>query len=223
MSWRLPDQYFTDMYAKTSDPWQLSERWYEQRKYALTVAMLPQPQYRHAFEPGCSVGVLTEQLTHRCEHVTATDVAAAALDTARARLERAARGDRVTLLRSSLDSDWPATEFDLIVLSEVAYYLSADALRAVLDRECQRLRTGTTIIASHWRHRVADYPLSGDQANAAIADTDDVNQLAAYLDDDVVITAFVKGPVQSVAARSEVPGAQPRAREAAGAESDSVD
>jgi cyclopropane fatty-acyl-phospholipid synthase-like methyltransferase len=218
---RLPDRYFTDMYAKASDPWQLSERWYEQRKYALTVAMLPQPEYRHAFEPGCSVGVLTEHLTRRCAHVTATDVAAAALDAARARLRRAAQLDRVTLLRRSLDSDWPAADFDLIVLSEVAYYLSAPALRAVLDRECRRLRAGTTIIASHWRHRVEDYPLSGDEANAAIAETDDVNELAAY--DDVAIAVFVKGPAQSVATRSEVPGARPRRREAGGADSASVD
>lgn len=213
MSSRLPDQYFTDMYAKAPDPWQLSERWYEQRKYALTVAMLPLPEYRHAFEPGCSVGVLTEHLTHRCEHVTATDVAEAALDAVRARLERGARLDRVTLRRLSLDSEWPAEDFDLIVLSEVAYYLSAPALRGVLDRECRRLRPGVTIIASHWRHRVEDYPLTGDEANAVIAETDDVNQLAAYLDDDVACAVFVKGPAQSVASRSELPGARSRAAE----------
>ena len=66
MTARLPDHYFTDMYAEASDPWGLAERWYEQRKYAITVAMLPQPRYRHAFEPGCSVGVLTERLAGRC-------------------------------------------------------------------------------------------------------------------------------------------------------------
>lgn len=36
-------------------------------------------RYRHAFEPGCSIGMLTERLTERCEVVTATDVALAAL------------------------------------------------------------------------------------------------------------------------------------------------
>jgi predicted TPR repeat methyltransferase len=215
VSSRLPDQYFADMYAEAPDPWRLSDRWYEERKYALTVAMLPLPQYRHAFEPGCSVGVLTEHLTHRCEHVTATDVAEAALDAARARLERGARLDRVTLRRLSLASEWPADEFDLIVLSEVAYYLAAPTLRGVLDRECRRLQPGTTIIASHWRHPVDDYPLTGDEANAVIADTDDVNLLASYLDDDVAIAVFVKGPAQSVATRGEVPGARPRPSEEA--------
>src|SRR5215470_7429555 len=118
MTARLPDSYFDGMYAASGDPWQLQDRWYEQRKFAITMALLPHPRYRHAFEPGCSVGVLTEQLARRCDRVTATDVAAAALDAARARLP----DEGVTLLRQSLDEPWPATDFDLIVISEVGYY-----------------------------------------------------------------------------------------------------
>ena len=49
-----------------------------------------------------------------------------------------------------------------MVLSEVAYYLSEATLRRVLDRECARLAPGATVVAAHWRHAVADYPLSGD-------------------------------------------------------------
>ena len=124
------------MYASSADPWQLQARWYERRKYAITLAVLPFARYRHAFEPGCSVGVLTEMLTHRCDHVTSTDVATAALDATQQRLVHAGRRDRVTLLRRSIDEPWPPGHFDLVVLSEVAYYLDAATLRAVLDREC---------------------------------------------------------------------------------------
>jgi hypothetical protein len=208
MSARLPDRYFEELYTTASDPWQLANRWYEQRKYAITMAMLPLPGYRHAYEPGCSVGVLTELLTHRCEHVTSTDVAQAALDAAATRLENAARSDRVTLLRRSLDSPWPTEEFDLVVMSEVAYYLGAPALRSVLDRETRRLRTGTTIVAAHWRHPVEEYPLTGDQANAIIAGTDGLSPLANYVDDDVAIAVLVTGPANSVARSFDVPGAQ---------------
>ena len=208
MTARLPDGYFADMYSAAPDPWQLAERWYERRKYAITVAMLPRPTYRHAFEPGCSIGVLTEQLAGRCDHVTATDVAQRALDAAAARLDRGGRLDRVSLRRMSIDSDWPAEGFDLIVLSEVAYYLSAFMLRQVLDRECARLAVGTTVVASHWRHHVADYPLTGDEANALITATNDLHQTALYSDDDVVIAVLGKGPVQSVAASEGVPGAR---------------
>ncbi|WP_244268864.1 nodulation S family protein, partial [Mycobacterium parascrofulaceum] len=57
------------MYAGTDDPWALSSRWYEQRKYAITLALLPARRYRHAFEPGCSIGTLTARLARRCDQV----------------------------------------------------------------------------------------------------------------------------------------------------------
>jgi len=204
---RVPDDYFDAMYAKSPDPWQLAERWYDQRKYAMTMAMLPRPRYRHAYEPGCSVGVLTELLTARCDHVTATDVAAAALEATAERLERGGRSERVTLDRRSLDSGWPADVVDLVVLSEVAYYFDAEGLRTVLDRECPRLATGATVLAAHWRHPVQDYPLTGDEANFIIAGTPELEALAHYSDDDVVIDVFVTGgTAQSVAGGTGVPG-----------------
>src|SRR5258705_7475042 len=164
------------------------------------MAMSPRPRYRHAYEPGCSVGVLTELLTARCDHITATDVAATALETTAERLKQGGRSEQITLDRRSLDSGWPAGVFDLVVLSEVAYYLDGESLRAVLDRECPRLATGATVIAAHWRHAVEDYPLTGDEANFVIAGTTGLQAVAHYSDDDVVIDAFTNGDAQSVAA-----------------------
>jgi predicted O-methyltransferase YrrM len=207
MSKRLPDVYFDQMYADADDPWELSTRWYEQRKYALTLAMLPKRRYRHAFEPGCSIGTLTAQLTLRCDHVTAVDVAEAAVRSADVRLEHAGCRDRVTLTRSSLDAAWPPGPFDLLVLSEVAYYLEADTLAGVLERECARLQPGTNVVAAHWRHPVADYPLTGDAAHTIIAQTPGLISLGRYQDSDVVIEVFDMGDGRSVAARDKVPGA----------------
>lgn len=206
---RVPDEFFDEMYAISDDPWQLAQRWYEQRKYAITMAMLPKLRYRHVFEPGCSVGILTEQLAARCERVTAIDLVGSALDSARARLARCGHSARVSFHRRSLDSDWPAEDFDLVVLSEVAYYLDAVLLRDVLDRELGRMREGTTVLAAHWRHAVDDYPLTGDEANRLIGATAGLNRAAGYCDDDVVIDVFVVGLVPSVAAASGVPGATP--------------
>jgi SAM-dependent methyltransferase len=204
---RLPDEYFEDLYATAEDPWRLAERWYEKRKYAITMAMLPSRGYRHAFEPGCSIGVLTEKLITRCDRVTACDVAQAALDATR---DRVGEREGLVLRRLSLDAEWPAEDFDLVVLSEVAYYLHPDTLRLVLDRECARLAAGTTVVAAHWRYAVDDYPLSGDEANALIAATAELTGLAHYVDDDVVIDVMVKGPAESVAVRGDVPGATAR-------------
>jgi cyclopropane fatty-acyl-phospholipid synthase-like methyltransferase len=195
------------MYAGAVDPWQLSTRWYEQRKYAITLATLPSRHYRHAFEPGCSIGTLTALLAQRCDHVTAVDVADAAVRSADARLREAGCRDRVTLTRSSLDAAWPPGPFDLLVLSEVAYYLDADTLAQVLRRECGRLQPDANVVAAHWRHPVSDYPLTGDAAHEVIAATPGLNALGCYRDRDVVVEVFAIGDGRSVAAREEVPGA----------------
>jgi len=128
---RLPDGYFDDVYAASADPWRMAERWYEQRKYSITMAMLPDQRYRHAFEPGCSVGVLTEKLIGRCDRVTSTDISVGALDANHRRLMASGARNRVTLLRGSLDQPWPAGPFDLVVLSELCYYLQPELLRLV--------------------------------------------------------------------------------------------
>jgi cyclopropane fatty-acyl-phospholipid synthase-like methyltransferase len=208
VSARLPDAYFDRLYASTDDPWELTTRWYEQRKYAITMALLPNRRYRHAFEPGCSIGTLTVLLAQRCDHVTAVDIAGAAVQTADARLRHDGCRNRVTLARSSLDDVWPPGPFDLVVLSEVAYYLDADRLAAVLRRESARLPSGGAVVAAHWRHPVADYPLSGDAAHGIIARTPGLKSMGSYRDRDVVIEAFDTGDGRSVAARERVPGAQ---------------
>jgi SAM-dependent methyltransferase len=169
---------------------------------------LPYARYRHAFEPGCSVGMLTEALAARCDHVTATDVAVAALDATHRRLTDAGRREAVTLLHGSLDEPWPATVFDLVLLSEVCYYLDPAVLRAVLDREVPRLAPDATVAAAHWRHRVDDYPMTGDHANDVIAATAGLHHLGGYRDADVVIDVFTTGSAASVAQRTAVPGAE---------------
>jgi hypothetical protein len=203
MTARMPDGYFDRMYESSADPWQLEQRWYERRKYAITMAVLPHPRYRHAFEPGCSVGVLTELLAGRCDQVTATDVAPAALDAARERVT----DSNVTLLRRSLDEAWPATDFDLIVLSEVGYYLQAATLREMLDREVPRLDNPATIVTAHWRHAVEDYPMTGDQTNGVIAATPGLHRIGGYRDEDVAVEIFDTSTAASVASRTGVPGA----------------
>lgn len=203
----MPDSFFEQMYDRAADPWDLEGRWYEQRKYAITTALLPFPRYRRAFEPGCSVGVLTEKLAARCDRVTSTDISVAALDATHRRLSERGVRRQVTLLRGSIDQPWPAGYFDLVVLSEVCYYLQPATLRAVLDREVPRLAPGATVIAAHWRHDVDEYPMNGDRANDIIGATAGLYHVGGYRDPDVVIEVFDNDFGTSVAARTAVPGA----------------
>ena len=51
----VDDRYFDGLFAGNDDPWAFRQRWYEQRKRAITLAALPRPRYRSVFEPGLSL------------------------------------------------------------------------------------------------------------------------------------------------------------------------
>ena len=208
----LPPEYFDAVYAGADDPWGFTDRWYEARKRALTLAALPHPRYRAALEPGCSIGVLTAELAGRCEHVLATDVAPAALRSARERLDAAGVGERVTLRRSAIGDGWPQGPFDLVVLSEVLYYLDGADLRVALDALPAVLAPGATVLGVHWRHPVADHPQGGDAVHAALRATPGLHRLGGWSDDDVVLDVLVAGPdTRSVAARAGLADPAPTA------------
>ena len=82
----LGPDYFDRLYDEHRDPWGFQSRWYEKRKRRLTMAALPSERYGSVFEPGCSIGVLTADLTARSDHVLAMDISARALLEARRRL-----------------------------------------------------------------------------------------------------------------------------------------
>jgi SAM-dependent methyltransferase len=188
----LGPDYFEDLYANSPDPWGFTARWYERRKYALSLAMLPREHYGEAFEPGCSIGVLTALLTARCDRLLACDASAEAVRRARLRAPEA------TVEQRMIPAQWPAGTFDLIVLSELLYYLGDDDLARVLDLTAGSLKEGGTLLAVHWRHPVADYPRTGDNVHAALERTP-LSRLARHTEADFNAEVYVNGPAVSVA------------------------
>jgi cyclopropane fatty-acyl-phospholipid synthase-like methyltransferase len=185
----LSGEYFDALYEAHDDPWGLNSRWYEQRKYDLTVACLPRPRYRNAFEPGCSIGVLTTRLAPRCDNLLAMDIS-------RASLERASdRGlpPSVRLRQGALPHDWPIEVFDLIVFSEVGYYFSPADLDVVISHAQHSLSADGHLIAVHWRQKVADYPLSGEEVHQTLETTTGLHGIAQYRDEFVVLDVFAAG------------------------------
>jgi protein-L-isoaspartate O-methyltransferase len=195
----LPPAYFEAMYAGSADPWGFASRWYERRKHALTLAALPRERYERGFEPGCSIGVLTGLLASRCDYLLATDVAATAVTGARRAV--AAYG-WVDVAHLAVPHDWPDGKFDLIVLSEIGYYLDADDLDVLLDRTVASLEPGGTLAAVHWRHPVADYPLRGDDVHDLLGSSPDLHRLARHDEADLILEIFESQPAMSVAMRS---------------------
>jgi hypothetical protein len=182
--------YFDAMYSDDPDPWGFESRWYERRKYALTVAALPLPFYHSGFEPGCSVGVLTSLLAPRCDSLLATEIVPTAMARAVARLSGA---DHVTFQQSAIPEAWPSGSFDLVVLSEIAYYFDTEALADIAVLVAGSTVPGGTVVAVHWRG-ATNYPLTGDDAHRVLANSPDLESVAHHLEQDFVLDVWRRLP-----------------------------
>lgn len=158
----LPPGYFDEVYRANSDPWNFASSPYEAAKYASTLAALPRAHYARAFEAGCSIGVFTAQLAARCGRLLSVDVSETALRQAR---ERCAGMENVHFERRQLPGEFPRDAFDLILVSEVGYYLSMADLLTFRELCINRLRPGGQLLLVHWTPLVHDYPLTGDQVH----------------------------------------------------------
>jgi SAM-dependent methyltransferase len=176
----MPYDYFRDMYDGSPDPWGFDGRWYELRKYAITMACLPEPRYRRGLEPGCSNGALTERLAHRCDELIAFDFVDDAVARCRARM---APNSRVDVTCESFPDFWPPGRGDLVVWSEVAYYLSteqADAAIAGLERW---LEVGGNLVAVHYTG-ATNYPRRGADIVPWLDAVDFLERRCHHVDDE---------------------------------------
>ena len=159
----LPAGYFDDLYARDADPWRFASSDYEREKYAATLRALPNASYASALEVGCSIGVLTRQLAARCDVLLSVDLAGAALEQART---RCADLGHVRFERRCMPADWPDGRFDLVLLSEVVYYLDRSDVSALVARIRNTLAPRGHVVLVHWLG-VTHYPLTGDEAAEA--------------------------------------------------------
>ena len=175
--------YFEQMYQDDADPWGFENSPYEQRKYAVTVASLPRPRYRSAYEPGCSVGVLTELLATRCDRLLSSDIIPSALQRAETRLRRK---PHVRVEERPIPDQWPSGPFDLVVLSEIAYYFDVIDLNCVMACVMDSTVPGAHVVGVHWRGET-DYPLSGDRSHQIIAGTPGLFPVVQHSEEEFVL------------------------------------
>jgi predicted TPR repeat methyltransferase len=164
MRQRIRPEFFDRLYEDGADPWGFETSEYERQKYAATIAALPGRPIAAALEIGCSIGVLTERLAAHVDHVLAVDVSEAALARARTRGIRNA-----TFERRELPEQMPKGPFEVIVASEVLYYLDPPAFDAMLDVVDAALAPDGSLLAVHWRHPTRTYPLGGDEVHDRLA------------------------------------------------------
>ncbi|KSB91778.1 hypothetical protein AS593_07080 [Caulobacter vibrioides] len=156
----LEPDYFEGLYAANPDPWGFETSDYEREKYQATLAALGGEQATQGLEVGCSIGVLTRRLAARCDHLLALDVSATALKQARRRCTDLAN---VQFAQLQIPQDYVAGAFDLIVLSEVAYYWDdADLALTAKAFGATRVPHGRILLV-HWLGET-DYPKTADEA-----------------------------------------------------------
>ncbi|MGA1798393.1 bifunctional PIG-L family deacetylase/class I SAM-dependent methyltransferase [Sphingomonas sp. 4RDLI-65] len=124
-----PAAHFDALFTRSADPWRYDDEPYERDRFRRTVAALAGRRYRSALELGCANGALTEQLAPLCDRLLATDASNAALGAARARVVDL---PNVTLERRAMPHDMPRGTFDLIVASDMLYYLGLDGIVALM-------------------------------------------------------------------------------------------
>jgi SAM-dependent methyltransferase len=161
----IPPEFFDELYRQNPDPWNVETSDYEARKYDEMLAALPNARYRAAFEVGCSVGVLTKRLAERCDSLLAIDCSPLALARASARCEDEAN---VRFERMNVPRQYPIeATFDLVVLSEVAYYWSWRDLRWAFNRIVEHLRPEGHLVLVHFAPPGPGKPLTGIEVHGA--------------------------------------------------------
>jgi trans-aconitate methyltransferase len=176
----VSDDYFTGLYLAKDDPWDLATKWHDQRKYAVTLASLPRPRYRRCYEPGCSIGLLTRMLAPRCGELLAVD----SIDSAVRQAAQAVREfPQVRVQRATLPAELPDGTFDLMVIGDLLYYLSAGDLDRLLDGLVDRLEPDGDLVAVHFRDRRHGGNYDGFQVHAALTGRSGLDHLVHHEDE----------------------------------------
>jgi SAM-dependent methyltransferase len=179
--------HFAQLYRSSDDPWSMRERWYEARKRALTLAALPELHYQSGFEPGCANGELSAALAPRCSRLLVSDLNETAVGLARQRLRDL---PQVQVQQRAMPHEWPQQQFDLIVISELAYYLNPADLELLITHALASLTPDGTLLACHWRHSVEHNGQNAVQVHAAFNARSQLKRLVSHLETDFMLEVW---------------------------------
>jgi SAM-dependent methyltransferase len=154
--------FFEEMYRHNGDPWSFASSPYELSRYDAIMHVLHTNRYRHAFEPGCSVGVLTERLAPFCDQFDAVDISPTAVAIAK---ERCSQFPNVKIECKSLDELFSPDDIDLLILSEIGYYFDHERWRRLAESLVRNVIKSGTILAAHWLGHSKDHLQHGDSVH----------------------------------------------------------
>lgn len=181
--------YFDKMYTQSKDPWNFETSEYEREKYAQTLAALGDKRFENGLEIGCSIGVLTGLLAKQCTKLLGVDISETPVEVARERYK-----DQPGISFNVLDipSQFPEGMFDLIVVSEVGYYLSHDDLTLSRELILESLTPSGTLCLVHWRPQIENCLLNGDEVNDYFLRAENYSQTYQYVNEKYRIDVLEK-------------------------------
>lgn len=158
--------HFDAMYRADPDPWGYLSSPYELEKYARTLEACGPAPLGCVLELGAAAGVFSALLAPGCDRLTTIDFSPTAVTIAR---ERLAGHAHVTVVEGSVPDAIPAgARFDVVVASEILYYLPDADFALALERLPGLLRDGGRLVAVHWRGQAPDLARSAVETHDAL-------------------------------------------------------
>lgn len=169
------------------DPWGYLQRWYEERRRHLVVAMLPHQALGHVLEIGCSTGLMAQLLAPRARHWLGVDISEKAIALAQQNL---AAHTHVDLMQADITLHWPSSSFDTYLLCDVGYYWSVQALEQIAKHIACNAQANTVMLLAHWRHPFEQAQTSTQQVHRIMGRASGLQSLASYTDEDLLIDVW---------------------------------
>jgi SAM-dependent methyltransferase len=175
---------FEQRYRDYADPWSYRTSEYERAKYEATLDACGPGPFQHALELGGSIGVFSARLAPRCRSLTTIDFSPSAVRRARAEL---AEHPQARAILGEIPAAIVTGPHDLVLASEILYYLDAAALAATMVRLEQSLAPGGRLVCVHWRTPGPERPSTAEHVHLVLRNQPWLRHLRSDPTDDYLL------------------------------------
>lgn len=136
---------FEALFRADTDPWNYASSPFEAFKRRELLRACGTRLYGRGLELACANGETSRHLIRRCLSLLAVDVSPTVIAAARTRVQTPG----LTFATTRLPEETPRGPFDLIVASEILYYLPGSDMAVLLDQLVSILAPGGRIVLLH--------------------------------------------------------------------------
>lgn len=141
---------FERKFQNDIDPWNYRHSAFERRKREVLIKACGHDKRGRGLELGCANGETSRELARLCLHLLAVDGSPTAIAEAK---RRSGTSHDVRFACAELPKQMPRGFFDLIVVSELAYYLAPHEVEKLTHRLRQALAPrGRIVVLNHLNH-----------------------------------------------------------------------